>query len=183
MKSLWPAAVLVAIILVVAGRFIYGRYDAAVAAWEVKATTAVARADAATKFADSVKNENRVVQEKTKAALHQVAERDKTIAALKATRSELPVPDTCVAVAAVRDSIIADQDSTIGDLKTALQRQIVVAADLQDALQRSDSALVQERLVIKSVPKPPSRFLPRVQVTAGLGPKGPDVVVGLGWSL
>jgi hypothetical protein len=188
-KLFWPVALVLAA-LVLSGHFVTSCYDQKVAAWQAQADSAKAAAVVAFNANAVAQAKAKLAEGKAQAALQVVAHRDSTLQALQDQIAQTQVPDTCKPIVALKDSVISTLQSDKVDLATALHGQVETSASLAAALAKSDSALHVSQHVIEKAPVGRPfilRLLPHlgVQATAGIGPKGPDVVVGvgLGWDL
>ena len=188
-KYLWPA-VLALIALVLAGHLISAWDGHRVQVWEDSVKVSKAHADSALQVASAALAAKAQADTQSAKLAVTVKAREQTIKDLKAKAAAMPVPEDCAPIVAIKDSIIATQDSTVNDLKTSFERQKQVSANLATALTASNQALQEAQHVIDKAPihRPfILRLLPHVTVgaTAGVGMKGPDVVVGIGagWDL
>lgn len=129
---------------------------------------------------------NAVLQDSLTKRGGQIARRDTVIKIVRQQIAAEPIPDTCRAVVALRDDLIAQQDSQIGDWKRQFSDQKQVSQGLRVVL---DSALA----VVRAAPVKPTIWQllkPEFRVTAGPGYDPLDksfhpvvITAGLSWRL
>jgi hypothetical protein len=183
MKPGWGAAAIIATVVVVGTSVAAHRRNMETRAWEARvqqaeqaAREARTRADSAIVVADSLQTQAQLL-------FSRAGERIQTVRARVEEVRAVVVPDTCISLVASRDTLIDDALAAAETAQQAYGAERVVAQTLRgsyEGMRVSNDSLLA---VLAARPRPRTWWKPTLGVTAGLGVRGLDAVVGLTWEI